>query len=317
MANKKENKTGFWALLTKFGFKLLPWITKLLKATKFLKIGLALASFGVYAFMFTWKFALLIMIALAWHESGHVWAMRKIGIKTKGFYFIPFLGGAAIAEEKAKTYASWSFVALMGPVWGLGLALATCVLYYATNNPMFAAAAGWMGFLNLFNLFPVVPLDGGQVVRSIAFSIHKRFGFAFLCVSLLLCSILAFKMQAGLFAFLLFIGIADLIAEHFNRNKSDEQYERRIGNADEYRMLQVKLEGKGYPEQQEFYMEKEKYWRDLAEKDKKTIPTSMNRNQIITSIAAYAGIVIALIVIVKLMGAVPGGNLAAEFLADK
>ena len=92
-------KAGLLTLAGKIFAKVLPVLVKSLKLLKFGKMGLAAASFAGYAILFSWKFALLLMIAVGWHESGHVWAMKKMGIKTKGFYFIPFVGGAAVANE--------------------------------------------------------------------------------------------------------------------------------------------------------------------------------------------------------------------------
>lgn len=80
MTEKKSS--GFWALLVKGG-------TTLLKGVKLLKVVFAAATFASYAYLFTWKFALMVLIAIGFHESGHVWAMKKTGMKTKGFYFLP------------------------------------------------------------------------------------------------------------------------------------------------------------------------------------------------------------------------------------
>jgi Zn-dependent protease len=178
---EKKSKTG-WGLFGKFGAKFLTYLPKLLKMTKLIKVGLLAISFASYAYLFTWKFALLIIIALGFHESSHVVAMKHKGFRTKGFYFIPFLGGAAIAEDKYKTYADNAFIALAGPIGGLVLAIGTYVAYLITGLPMLAAAAGWMAMLNLFNCFPLGMLDGGQVMKAIAMSISEKVGMA--CMSL-------------------------------------------------------------------------------------------------------------------------------------
>lgn len=299
----KKKTAGVIGLSAKIGLKVLSMLGKLMKATKFLKFGLAAASFASYSIMFTWKFAVLLMISLAWHESGHVWAMRKMGIKTKGFYFIPFLGGAAIAEENYKTYGQNSFIAIMGPIWGLILSIICCAAYYATGIQLLAAAAGWMALLNLFNLFPVVPLDGGQIVRSIAFSIHKNLGFVFLVVSLIAAIIIMIQIKAALFAFLIFIGIIDLIVEFFRRKSIDGKYKRYTELAESYKETEDSMSYN--------------YCKRKAGELKLVIPTSMSKIQLAQSLAVYGLIVAALIIIIKLMGSIPGADLAAEFLADK
>jgi hypothetical protein len=139
--SEKTSKVGIWALAGKLGGKLVAIFAKLLKGLKFTKLGLALATLSGYSAIYTWKFALLIMLAVGWHESGHVWAMKKMGFKTKGFYFLPFLGGVAVQEDEYKSYGQNVFVAMMGPIWGTVLAFLCAVGYWVTHNPMFAAAA--------------------------------------------------------------------------------------------------------------------------------------------------------------------------------
>ena len=98
MSEKKS--TGFWALLGK-------GLATVFKGAKLLKVIFAAATFASYAYMFTWKFALMVLIAIGFHESGHVWAMKKTGMKTKGFYFLPFLGGVAVGTERETTSTSY------------------------------------------------------------------------------------------------------------------------------------------------------------------------------------------------------------------
>lgn len=211
---EKKSKMGFWGVLLKFG-------PKLLKLTKFLKFGLAAASFGSWALLYTWKFAILIMISIGWHESGHVWAMKKMGMKTKGFYYLPFLGGAAIPEEHYRTYWQNVFVAIMGPIAGLLLALVSLGLFWFTGTPLFAAAASWMAVLNLLNLFPISPFDGGQVIRAVGFSLSTILGRIFLLLSFAVGAVFTFKAGIGLFAFFVIIGGLDLAVEFFLRKKAN------------------------------------------------------------------------------------------------
>jgi Zn-dependent protease len=74
---------------------------------------------------------------------------------------------------------------LAGPLTGAVLAAGTGLLYFATRNGALAAAAAWMALVNLFNLLPVVPLDGGRVVKSITCSIGSRTGLGALIAGML------------------------------------------------------------------------------------------------------------------------------------
>ena len=213
----KKSTGGLMVLVFKLGPKLLSLFVKLLKVMKFGKVALAGASFASYAYMFTWKFALIIMGMLFIHESGHVWAMRRCGVKTKGFYFIPILGGAAVAEEDFPSRKAESFIAIMGPVWGLILAFICGIIYLLTGQPMWAAATGWMAMINLFNLLPINPLDGGRIMKSIAFSLNSWLGLAFMGLGIIAGIFLAIVGKIGLFAVLLFIALLELIIEFRKR----------------------------------------------------------------------------------------------------
>jgi Zn-dependent protease len=208
---------GLIALAYKIGPKILTALVNVGKSLKVGKLGLAGTSMAAYAYIFTWEFALMIMVMLFVHESGHLWAMKRCGLKTRGMYFIPLLGAAAVPDGAFPSRGAESFIALMGPIWGLALSAVTGALYYLTENPLLAAAAGWMAALNLFNLLPISPLDGGRVFKSIAYSIGSRVGFAFLMIGLLVGGFLAYSFGMGLFVFLLIIGAGELLFEYKER----------------------------------------------------------------------------------------------------
>jgi Zn-dependent protease len=207
-------RAGIVALVAKIGPKLLFIGVKLAKVLKVGKFGLAIGSMVAYAYLFTWQFSVLIMISLFFHESGHIWAMKRCGLKTKGIYFIPFLGAAAVSEDMFKTRRDEVYIAIMGPIWGFSLAVGTALIYVFTGNALFAAAAGWMAMVNLFNLLPVNPLDGGRIMKSIAFSINSKAGLVFLVVGILISIGLIVWAKLILFLILLLIGGLELFFEY-------------------------------------------------------------------------------------------------------
>ena len=276
--NKKSSK-GFWALFVKLGTKFLSLLVKLVK---FAKVGLAAITFASYAYLYTWKFAILIMVAVGFHEFGHIVGMKKVGIKTKGFYFLPFLGGVAVAEGRYKTYGEWAFAVIMGPVFGTVLAWLTMGLYYLTHNPIWVFSASFMAAINLFNLLPINPLDGGQLLRAIAFSISKKAGFVFLGISLFMGVIFLFLLKVYLFAIILLVAILEIYFEYRNY-----KYDLRI---------------------QEYY----KKYGDLAEACKQ-YPDSMNKIQIVSSLLSYFATASVLILLMLMAKHIPGADLAASF----
>ncbi len=210
-----EMNVGITALVLKIGPKILTIVAKF---AKFGKVGLAIGSAVTYSYIFTWQFAAMIMVLLLIHEYGHIWAMKRCGLKTKGIYFIPFLGAAAVTEEMFKSRRDEAYIAIMGPIFGLVLSGIILIVYMMTQNAMFAAASGWMAMVNLFNLLPINPLDGGRIMKSITFSINSKLGYRFLIIGILISLVLILWAGIILFFFLLIIGSLEFLYEYRNRN---------------------------------------------------------------------------------------------------
>ena len=211
---------GILILLVKVGFKLMATLVKMTKALKVGKVGLATVSFASYAYIFTWKFALVLMGSIFIHECGHVWAMRRCGMPTKGVYFIPFLGAAAVSSEGAfKTRATEVYVALWGPAVGMLLAVLVGFCYFLHPDPVLAAVASWMAMINLFNLLPISPLDGGRVLKSLMFSVNRFLGLTWLAAGILVACVLATKANLGLFTFLAVIGFFEFAGELWRKSE--------------------------------------------------------------------------------------------------
>lgn len=185
-------------------------LTVALKLTKSTKLLFAFGTFTAYSFMFSWKFALLFMFGIGVHESGHVWAMRREKLKTRGFYFIPFFGGMAIPDEAFKNSRQETYIALMGPAFGIVTVSVPLVLSLYFKSHFWTAAASWLAFVNLFNLFPINPLDGGRVVKCIAMSLHRKTGVAILALGFIAAIYLAMHYHLGLLWFIAFIGMLEV-----------------------------------------------------------------------------------------------------------
>lgn len=125
-------------------------------------------SFGVYAVTFGWRWALVIIGLTFLHEMGHYWYMQSKKLAPKAPVFIPFVG-AYVAMTNAPTdpiINAWS--AFAGPLVG---GIAAGVLYWvalqAHSNTLIAAAS-WGFFINLLQLIPIRPFDGGFIASCIS-----------------------------------------------------------------------------------------------------------------------------------------------------
>jgi len=210
---------GIWIALAKIGGKLLAVLGKLAKTLKVAKVALAGASVWAYASIWSWQFALVVVGSISFHEYGHVRAMHACGMKTKGFYLIPFVGGAAVPDEQFRSETDLAYVAIMGPIYGFALTAVAALVHLATGAPVFAAIAGWVALVNLFNLLPVNPLDGGRILRTIAFSIDSVLGILALASGMVASVVLAWITHFSIFVFLAVIGGIDLVVDARKRDR--------------------------------------------------------------------------------------------------
>jgi len=220
---KSKITAGLITLFIKLSPKCLGVLGKMFKVLKSSKILFATASFGAWSAVFNWKFALMLMGSIFLHELGHIRAMKAYGMKTKGVYFIPFLGAAAVTEESFPTRKAESVIALWGPIWGFILAMIFFDLYLWTGWPMVAAIAAWIAMVNLFNLLPINPLDGGRIVKSLAFSLSNTTGLLVLCLGFVFAFLLSMKFGLSLIVLLLIIGFMETMFEFLSVTEQNYQ----------------------------------------------------------------------------------------------
>jgi Zn-dependent protease len=128
----------------------------------------ALVSVAAYTLLWSWQFALGFVLLILVHELGHVIALRREGIHATAPMFIPFMGAVVGARSLGDNALAEARVGLAGPVLGSLGAGAVAIVGGVTGSPLLEAL-GYTGMLvNLFNLLPVVPLDGGRAMAAMA-----------------------------------------------------------------------------------------------------------------------------------------------------
>ncbi len=127
-----------------------------------------LISVAAYALIWGWRFAAGFVALLFVHELGHYIQLRREGVRPSGMLFIPFLGAVVGARSLGGSALAEARVGLAGPILG-SLATAALLPIAAVTDDDFWRALAFTGFfLNLFNLAPVVPLDGGRAMAAMA-----------------------------------------------------------------------------------------------------------------------------------------------------
>ena len=193
---------------------------KLLKSVKVIKVVLAGASVAAYSWLFSFQFALALIACLVFHEYGHIRAMKYFGMKTKGIYLIPFMGGLALSDEKINTRWQDVVISIMGPTFGLLMSIMALIAYWLTGNVFFAGLAAFNALLNLFNLLPILPLDGGHILKSISFSMNSVMGLTACIAGAAVGVYLSYTLGLALLGFLLLIGSLEIVFEWKTRHQS-------------------------------------------------------------------------------------------------
>jgi Zn-dependent protease len=148
------------AFLAKFGALLI----------KLKYVGLVvsmLASVLAYTLFFGWSFAVGFVLLIFVHEMGHVVVLRRQGVPASAPLFIPFLGAFVNMRQMPRNAYQEAVSGLAGPYFGTAASAAVAIWGHAAGSN-FLLRLGAVGFLiNLFNLLPVLPLDGGRAAAAL------------------------------------------------------------------------------------------------------------------------------------------------------
>ncbi len=130
--------------------------------------GTMLLSMWFYAQVWGWWFGVGFVVLIFIHECGHLIAAKIFGLKVSAPMFIPFMGAVILLKESPRNAWVEAWIGIAGPIFGSLGAVGSELIYQATGNPMYRALAYTGFFLNLFNLAPISPLDGGRVVTALS-----------------------------------------------------------------------------------------------------------------------------------------------------
>jgi Zn-dependent protease len=174
-AQRERRESFFKRRIAPIGAAIIAFLTKIKaiillapKVKLLATAGTMAVSVIAYATIWGYQFAVGFVILLLVHEMGHVIALRREGIRASAPMFIPFLGAVISARSLGDNAAAEARVGLAGPVLGTIGSAVCLVIWHATGHDYWAALAFTGFFLNLFNLLPVVPLDGGRAMAAMA-----------------------------------------------------------------------------------------------------------------------------------------------------
>lgn len=170
----------------------------------------------VYASIYTWRFAVGFVLLLFIHEMGHALIIKLKGLKASAPIFIPFIGALIAMKDQPHDAQTEAYVGIGGPFLGTIGAIGCFLLYLVTNQALFLSLAYFGFFLNLFNLTPIRPLDGGRIVAAISTKIW--------ILGIIVLAVEAFLFANPLLFMLLIMAIFSFFGGKEERNVYGETY---------------------------------------------------------------------------------------------
>src|SRR5262245_35712115 len=180
-----------------------------------------LVSIAAYAWFWGLPFAIGFVLLIFVHELGHVLELRRQGVPASAPLFIPFLGAVIGMKELPDDAWKEAKVALAGPILGSVGAALCWIAGEATGSELLVALAFVGFFLNLFNLIPIVPLDGGRAAGAL----HPALWF----VGLLLLVGLVVVNPNPLLIIIVVLGGLDLWSRWRARGEAGDYYRLTVG----------------------------------------------------------------------------------------
>ncbi|MDR1461082.1 MAG: site-2 protease family protein [Campylobacteraceae bacterium] len=130
--------------------------------------GSMLVSIFAYSLIFGWRYALGFVLLIFFHEMGHYLAAKKLGLNVGAPTFIPFVGAWIALKELPLKAEDEAYIGIAGPFIGTIAAFA-CYLWALNSGSNLFLAISYAGFfINLFNLIPLPPFDGGRITAAIS-----------------------------------------------------------------------------------------------------------------------------------------------------
>ena len=194
-------------------------------------ISLALyLAIGYFFFSSNWMFLLIITVIIVFHELGHFTAMKIFKYNDLGIFFIPLLGAYVSGTKQEVSQRQSAIILLAGPVPGIVVGI--ILLLIPGNDTIMLSetisldeVAKASIFLNLLNLLPIYPLDGGQLLHRLFLDNSQIIGRIFLIASAALLTWVA--ISSGIYPLLIF---PFMMITRLIRDMQHERIEKKIEN---------------------------------------------------------------------------------------
>ena len=194
---------------------------------------LSIVLFGVaFGLLFSFEFVLVLIAVVFIHESGHLLAMRFFGYKNLRMLFVPLFGAVAMGTDKGVKPHKKIITYFAGPVPGLLIGLVLFIWYQTSGNPFLFSSIVFMAILmfliiNLFNLLPIMPFDGGQIFNTIIFSRFNTLQLIFNLISIAVIVGIGIVLNAPILFFIALLVLLG-IQQYFIKKKLSENLKKKF-----------------------------------------------------------------------------------------
>ena len=138
---------------------------------------------GYFFFRHNWTWVMILTAVVIFHEMGHFFAMKVYKYQELGIFFIPLMGAYVSGKKQEVSQKQSAIILLAGPLPGIILGLLSHFIAEQTDIYFFEKLAWILVFLNLLNLLPVYPLDGGQLLHRLFLDDYNILGKIFVIIS--------------------------------------------------------------------------------------------------------------------------------------
>lgn len=200
----------------------------------------SLISLGIYAFFFYIIFdhdliyIAAVLLVLMIHEFGHFFAMKAFNYNNVKLFVLPMLGAYVTGKKSIISQRQMSVVILAGPIPGIiiGFCMLMSTLYYP--NERIEMLGNIFFILNLFNLLPFMPLDGGRLLETLFINHNHTIRIVFTIISIMVLALLAVFTKSIFFLIIPVSMVFDLIMEIKNQKIRDYLAQENIDYNTDY-----------------------------------------------------------------------------------
>jgi stage IV sporulation protein FB len=140
------------------------------------------------------NFIFVLVLVLFIHELGHFIAMKYFNYKDVEMFFIPLLGAYVTGDKQEISQSKRAIILLAGPIPGIIIGL---ILYsYGNSNHNLIMIANMFIYINIFNLIPLTPLDGGNLIETLFFNGKEKLQKFFIILSIIGLTIIALCLKS-------------------------------------------------------------------------------------------------------------------------